>query len=173
MPFAVVAAIGSEHDETDHRLLTRAVCELVAMTNEIFSERCTGRGVTGAQSAEAAERAQKWVSDYYQPLLGPSHTTKLHRLAVHLLDEFRLRGTFFDGNTGYNEELRKAVKAAYKATNRRRYQFITQLPVNQQVAASCWSKRSAQSQRAQMQRRQTRGAAADLLVSLGAVLWRS
>jgi len=135
MPFAVVAAIGSVHDETDHRLLTRAVCELVAMTNEIFSERCTGGGITGAQAAEVAERAQKWVLDYYQPILGPSHTTKLHRLAVHLLDEFRLRGNLFDGNTGYNEELHKAVKAAYKATNRRRDQFIEQLLVNQQVAA--------------------------------------
>jgi len=116
MPFAVVAAIGSVHDETDHRLLKRAVCELVAMTNEIFSERCTGGGITGAQAAEVAERAQKWVFDYYQPILCPSHTTQLHRLAVHLLDEFHLRGNLFDGNTGYNEELHKAVKAAYKAT---------------------------------------------------------
>ena len=135
MPFVVVAAIGSVQNETDHRLLTRAVCELVAVTNEIFAERCTGGGITGAQAAAVAERGQKWVIDYYQPLLGPSHTTKLHRLAVHLLDEFRLRGNLFDGNTGYNETLHKAVKAAYKATNKRRDQFVEQLLVNQQVAA--------------------------------------
>jgi len=135
MPFAFVAAIGSVHDETDHRLLKRAVSELVAMTNEIFDEWCTGGGITGAQAAEVAERAQKWVLDYYQPILGPSHTTKLHRLAVHLLYEFGLRGNLFDGNTGYNEELHKAVKAAYKATNRRRDQFIEQLLVNQKGAA--------------------------------------
>jgi len=135
MPFAVVAAIGSVHYEPDHRLLKRAVCELVAMANEIFSKRCTGGGITGAQAAEVAERAQKWVLDLYQPILGPSHTTKLHRLAVHLLDEFRLQGNLFDGNTDCNEELRTAAKAAYKATNRRRDQFIEQLLVNQQVAA--------------------------------------
>jgi len=88
MPFAFVAAIGSVQNETDHRLLTRAVCQLVAVTNEIFAERCTSGGITGAQAAAVAERGQKWVIDYYQPLLGPSHTTNLHRLAVHLLDEF-------------------------------------------------------------------------------------
>ena len=135
MPFAVVAAIGSVQNETDHRLLTRAVCELVAVKNEIFAERCTGVGSTGAPAAAVAERAQKWVINFYQPFLGPSHTTKLHRLAVHLLEEFRLRGNLFDGNTGYNATLHKAVKAAYKAPNKRRDQFVEQLLVNQQVAA--------------------------------------
>jgi len=68
-------------------------------------------------------------------ILAPSHTTKLHRLAMHLLDEFRPRGNLFDGNIGYNEDLHKAVKVAYKATYGRRDQFIEQLLVNQQVAA--------------------------------------
>ena len=104
-------------DETDHGLVTRAVCELVAVTKNIFAERCTGGGITGPQAAAVAERERKWVIDYYQPLLGPSHTTKLDRLAVHFLDEFRLRANLFDGNTGYNEKLHKAAKAAHKATN--------------------------------------------------------
>jgi len=116
-PFAVVAAIGFVQDETDHGLVTRAVCELVAVTKNIFAERCTGGGITGSQAAAVPERARKWVIDYYQPLLGPSHTTKLDRLAVHFLDEFRLRANLFDGNTGYNEKLHKAAKAAHKATN--------------------------------------------------------
>ena len=111
-PFAVVAAICSVQEETGPRILKRAVRELVAMMNEIFAERCTGGGITGARVAEVAKRAQTRVWDYYQPILGPSHSTKLHRLAVHLLDEFRLRGNLFDGNSGYNEELHKAVKAA-------------------------------------------------------------
>jgi len=122
-------------DETDHGLVTQAVCELVAVTKNIFAERCTGGGITGSQAAAVAKRARKWVIDYYQLLLGLSHTAKLHCLAVHLLDEFRLRAHLLDGNTGYNEKLHKAVKAAYKATNRRREQFVEQLLVNQQVSA--------------------------------------
>ena len=46
-----------------------------------------------------ATNDHKWVEDHYQPVLGPSHTTKLHSIAVHLLDEFRLRGNLYDGNT--------------------------------------------------------------------------
>jgi len=64
----------------------------VAVTNEIFSERCIGGSITGAEAVKVAERAQQWVFAFYQPLLGPSHTTKLHRLSAHRLDEFRLRG---------------------------------------------------------------------------------
>jgi len=115
--------------------VTQAVCELVAVTKNIFAERCTGGGITGSQAAAVAKRARKWVIDYYQLLLGLSHTAKLHCLAVHLLDEFRLRAHLLDGNTGYNEKMHKAVKAAYKATNRRREQFVEQLLVNQQVSA--------------------------------------
>jgi len=63
MPFAFVAAIGSVHDETDLRLFQRAVCELVAMTEEIFAERCTGGGIIGAKAAEVAEGAQNRVLD--------------------------------------------------------------------------------------------------------------
>jgi len=107
----------------------------VAVTNEIFAERCIGGGITGAEEVEVAERAQQWVVAFYQPLLGPSHTTKLHRLAAHLLDEFRLRGNLYDGNTGFNEKQHKAIKLAYKATNKRRDQFVEQLLVNQQVVA--------------------------------------
>jgi len=73
--------------------------------------------------------------EYYQPLLGPSHATKLHGLAVHLLDELRLRRNMYDGNTGFNEQLHKAVKAAYKSTSKRRDQFSEQLLVIQQAAA--------------------------------------
>jgi len=69
-------------------------------------------------------KAHKWVVDHYQPVLGRSQTTKLHSMAAHLLDEFRLRGNLYDGNTAYNETLHKAVKKAYNLTNHRRDQFI-------------------------------------------------
>ena len=116
--------------------MTRALCELVAATKNLFAERCTGGGSTSAQAAAVDETARKWVIDYYQPLLGPSHAPKLHSLALNLLYEFRLRANLFSGNAGFNEKLEKAVKAAYKATNERREQIVQQLLVNQQVATS-------------------------------------
>jgi len=149
------------------------VGELVAVTKNIFSERCTGGGITGSQAAAVAERAREWVIDYYQPLLGPSNTTELHRLAVHLLDEFRLPANLFDGITGYNEKLYKAVQAAYRATNKRRDQLVEQLLVKQQVAAYLLKEEERPGTADPVQRWRTPGAAADLSGSLGAVLRRS
>jgi len=100
----------------------------------IFAERCTGGGITLEDAEELTQKAYKWVVDHYQPVLGPSHTKKLHRFAGHLLDEFRLRGNLFDGNTAYNETLLNAVKLTYKLTNGRRDQLVEQLIINEQVA---------------------------------------
>jgi len=115
--------------------VTRALCELVEVTKNIFAERFTCGGSTGAQAAAVAERARKWVIYYYQPLCGPSYTTKPHRLAVHLLDEVRLRANLFDGNTGHNKKLYTALKAVYKGTNKKRDQLFELVLENQQVAA--------------------------------------
>ena len=134
LPFAVVGVAGSDGDGVDHSTLTLAICELVHVTNELFSARCTGGGITLAEAEVLTTKAHKWVVDHYQPVLGPSHTTKLHRMAAHLLDEFRLRGNLYDGNTAYNETLHKAVKKAYNLTNHRRDQFIEQLILVEQVS---------------------------------------
>jgi len=52
------------------------------------------------------------VVDVFQTVLGPAHTTKIHRMSAHLLCEFLLRGKVTDGNSAYNETLHKAFKAA-------------------------------------------------------------
>jgi len=70
LPVAVIVAIGSVEDETYHRRFTRVIRELMAVTNEIFAKRCTGGGITGADEVAVAERAQEWVIELYQPLLG-------------------------------------------------------------------------------------------------------
>jgi len=67
------------------------MCELVQTTNMLFAEGCTGGGITLEDAEELTQKAYKLVVEHYQPVLGPSHTTKLHRFAGHLLDEFRLR----------------------------------------------------------------------------------
>jgi len=134
LPFSVVGAEGSPNSETDHRFLRVSICELVQTTNMLSAERCTGGGITLEDAEELTQKAYKWVVEHYQPVLGPSHMTKLHRFAGHLMDEFRLRGTPFDENTAYNETLHKAVKLAHKLTDRRREKFVEQLIINEQFA---------------------------------------
>jgi len=130
--FAVVGVAGSDGDGVDHSTLTLAICELVHVTKELFSSRCTGGGITLAEAAVLPTKAYKWVLDQYQAVLGPSHTTKLHRMAARLLDEFRLRCNLYDGNTAYNETPHKSMKKAYNLTNHRRDQFIEQLSLVEQ-----------------------------------------
>lgn len=132
LPFAVVGVVGPHGDSDEHRAVLRCICELVALTNALFDAQHTA-GITLSEAAVLAQKAHEWVVDHFQPLLGPVHDTKLHRLSAHLLDEFRLRGNVFDGNSACNESLHKAVKAAYKTTNRKRGQFIEQLILNEQV----------------------------------------
>ena len=134
LPFSVVGVAGSDGDDVDHSTLTLAICELVHVTNELFSVRCTGGGITLAEAEVLTTKAYKWVVDHYEPVFGPSHTNELHRMAAHLLDEFRLRGNLYDGKTAYNETLHKAVKKAYTLTNHRRDQFIEQLILVEQVS---------------------------------------
>lgn len=109
------------------------ICELVALTNLLFAARRADGGITLREAAVLGKNAHEWVVNAFQPVLGPSHTTKLHRLSAHLLDEFRLRGNLSDGNSALNESLHKAVKAAYKGTNKKRGQLIEQLIMNEQV----------------------------------------
>jgi len=46
LPLAVVGVAGSDSDDTDHTVLTHAICELVNVTNVLLSEQCTGGGLT-------------------------------------------------------------------------------------------------------------------------------
>jgi len=99
LPFAVVGVAVSGDDGTDPTALTDAICELVDVTNVLFSERCTWGGLTSAEADVMATKEHTWVVDDHEEVLGPSHTTKLLRLSAYSLDESRLRGNLYDGNT--------------------------------------------------------------------------
>jgi len=135
LPFGVVGVAGAPGNGDHHSALTAAIFELVVVTNALFAAQCTnqGGGILYSEAVVLAKKAHAWVVEVFQPVLGPAHTTKLHCMSAHLLDEFRLRGNVGDGNIAYNEALHKAVKAAYKLTNKRRDQFVKQLVLSEQV----------------------------------------
>jgi len=63
----------------------------------------------------------------FQHILGPSHTTKQHRLSVHKLDELCMKGNLHDGISAYNVALHKHEKAAFTLTNHEWGQFVERL----------------------------------------------
>ena len=135
LPFGVVGVAGAPVNGDHHSALTAAICELVVVTNALFAAQCTnqGGGILYSEEVVLAKKAHAWAVEVFQPVLGPAYTTKLHCMAAHLLDEFRLRDNVGDGNIAYDEALHKAVKAAYKHTNKRRDQFVKQLVLSEQV----------------------------------------
>lgn len=120
LPFAVVGVAGPPGDEEEHRLLLRCICELVALTNSLSSTQHAARGGMSIREATAlARKAHEWVVDHFQPVLGPAHNTKLHRLSAHILDEFRLRGTHYDGGSAASQKTSSPTTAVHKAAVRR------------------------------------------------------
>ena len=135
LPFGVVGVASAPSNGDHHSALTAAICKLVAVAKALFSAQCTdqGGGIMFSEAVVLAKTAHAWVVEVFQSVLGPAHITKLHRMSAHLLDEFRLRGNVGDDNSAYNEALHRAVKAAYKLTNKRRDQFVKQLVPSEQV----------------------------------------
>lgn len=81
-----------------------------------------------------AERAQRFVTEYVTPILGPQSSTKVHKLLCHVLDAIRMHGNISNGNSSLNEQMHKDDKPYYARTNRDRTDFTRQLVVQAQGA---------------------------------------
>jgi len=114
LAFGGVGVAGAPGTGDDRSALIAAVCELVVVMNALFSNSVPAREVVYCTPRWflLAKKAHTWVVDVFQTVLGPAHTTKIHRISAHLLSEFLLRGNVTDGNSAYNETLHKAFKAA-------------------------------------------------------------
>lgn len=73
---------------------------------------------TGTEVAAMADAALK-LGRCAQVLLGPVHTSKLHRLMRHLRAELEGRGNLWEGDTSCNEALHKVCKKMYQRSNKR------------------------------------------------------
>jgi len=76
--------------------------------------------MTLAEGASIAEEARVFITRYVTPILGPIHTTKVHKLLAHVLDAVRLHSTLRSGDTSTNEGKHKDDKRHYDRTNRGR-----------------------------------------------------
>jgi len=130
LPFSIAGAVGTSSGRGNHSVLTWSLCELAALSRDIFALKAS----TVSEARALCHRMSVWVSSDFQNIFGEKHTTKLHRLLAHLLDEFLLRGNVHDGDSGINEALHKAVKLAWLRTNHRRSEYTLQLVLAEQVA---------------------------------------
>lgn len=81
-----------------------------------------------------ADRAERFVTMYVTPILGPQHSTKVHKLMCHVMDAIRMHGNINNGNSGINESMHKEDKPYYARTNKDMEDFTRQLIVQAQGA---------------------------------------
>lgn len=78
----------------------RAAILMGALCGENQAE---GAELTTKEANDLAQEAYQFVTSYMAALFGAAHTTKMHRLAYHLLDALLPRGNLVEGDTSMNE----------------------------------------------------------------------
>lgn len=94
-------------------------CQAAKVTNMLFGDNQYSYPVMADSTAVAIADAARFLGEMVQVLLGPVHTTKLHRLMYHLLQELRGRGNLVEGDTSTNESKHSLYKQMYRRTNKR------------------------------------------------------
>jgi len=112
--------------------LHEAVLEVVCRLARLMGKLCGDNAVPGAMSteqdaAELQQEAKVLVTRFVRVLFGAVSTTKMHRLAFHLMQELLLRGNLEDADTSTNEMLHKLLKAMYRVTNKHPANFEVQM----------------------------------------------
>lgn len=105
-------------------LYKNAVSEMYAEYAVLYG--CIAGWVTSAspmpmtldEGKSLSEQATVLVTNFLTPILGPSHSPKVHKLIRHGLDAITMHGNLPNGNTDKNEAYHKDDQPFYQRTNR-------------------------------------------------------
>lgn len=87
------------------------------------------RPLTLEPGRNVADRAERFVLKYVTPILGPQHSTKVHKLMCHVMDAIRMHGNIVNGNASDNESQHKDDKPYHARTSKDIDDFTRQLVV--------------------------------------------
>lgn len=112
-----------------HAAVTAMFAEYALLVGRITRHigAAVGSSMTLKEGEEIAEQARSFVLSYVTPILGPLHTTKVHKLLCHLLEAVRLHGAVSNGDTSVNEQQHKQDKKHYARTNKSTSGYTRQL----------------------------------------------
>lgn len=83
--------------------------------------------MTVQEAADLSKHAEEFVLHYMTPILGPTHTSKVHKLLRHVLSSIKMHGSLANGNTSGNEAHHKLDKKFYRRTNKSIAKFTGQI----------------------------------------------
>lgn len=102
-------------------------CHAALANNLLFGDNVRDSTYTTDSQAASLAAEARVLGDMVQALLGPVHTTKLHRLMFHLLAELRNRGNLAEGDTSANEHRHSQTKQMFRRSNKRGALLMLQL----------------------------------------------
>jgi len=103
-------------------------CQAARLTNRLFGDNVASSVImTEKEMQSLASEAYHFLVDTLQVIMGPLQTTKLHRLAFHLLKELLGRGNLWEGDTSENESLHRLCKRMYLRSNKRGPSIMLQM----------------------------------------------
>jgi len=128
------AAEASEayRDVFGNRPMHQAVLQVVCLAARLMGKLCGDNqeddaGCTEAKALSLQREAFDFVCRYVAVLFGPIHTTKMHALSFHLMDELLSRGNLVEADTSVNEALHGLLKATFENTNKQTTSFAVQM----------------------------------------------
>jgi len=103
-----------------HDAMLDLFCQAARLGRELFGDNVADTAAMSDEQISAMEEhAAAFAVDGLQTLYGHAHTTKVHRLVQHLVDELRGRGNLWEGDTSENEKLHTSCKRMFRRTNKR------------------------------------------------------
>lgn len=108
-------------DTPYHAAVTALFAEYALLVGRLTRHlgAATATPLTLSEGASIAQQAQDFILGYVNPVLGPMHTTKFHRVLCHILHAVRYHGNILNANTSANEGGHKRDKKHYAHTNKR------------------------------------------------------
>ena len=128
-----------------HREVTAMFAEYAVLYSSVAGQVTTAfpRPMTVDEGVSLGEQAANFINNFVTPLLGPIHSTKIHRLLCHVCECIKYHGNLKNGNTDANEAMHKGDKAYYVRTNKNPKAFTFQLVRNAQGSRALLAKLQA------------------------------
>lgn len=94
-------------------------CQAATLSGRFFGDNAADKHYLTGTELDSMVAAAFKLGRCIQILLGPVHTSKLHRLMFHLGEKLNSRGNLSEGDTSVNESLHKVCKRMYSRSNKR------------------------------------------------------
>lgn len=102
-------------------------CQAALLSGRLFGDNAADVTQLSGTQVESMVAAALKLGRSIQVILGPVHTSKLHRLMFHLRAELQNRGNLSQGDTSVNESLHKVCKRMYARSNKRGPTLLMQM----------------------------------------------